>query len=98
MTTTNFEDAVDTLKTKEDIAKAYTLLKIRSEYIDSKLKSNFSVGDKVQFTNQNQVYVGSVKKINPRTISVDVTKINGSVLHFTAGWKVYPSSLTRIRS
>ncbi len=76
--------AVDSIEDLRDIQR--TITQRRSE-LESRGALNFKIGDSVKFTSRRHggIQVGTVKKINRKTIAVVVGNVT---------WRVTPSLLT----
>lgn len=100
---TNSQDIVAALKnpaivmSSDDIKVCWDLLKARHSNLQTLQAQSFRVGDRVEFDARGSTKKGVVRKINRKTITVDVTQKalfdTDSVRERVVQWKVAPSLL-----
>lgn len=77
------------IKTKDEIKELWSILKARNGQLNERAVHQFAKGDRVRFKGRySMILEGTVKKVNKKTVSVDAD--NGE------GWRVHPTSLTKI--
>ncbi len=76
---------------KAEINQAIAAIKLRQTYLARQASRSFMIGDAVQFTGRgNRTVVGTVIKVNPKTILVDSPS--------QGRWKVTASMLTSLEA
>lgn len=70
----------------DDLTRMGGMINARRSYLDTVATRRFSIGDPVDFDSKGVTYSGTVKKINPRTVIVEMD-------HLGPPWKVDASLL-----
>lgn len=86
MTPTTLAKQIRELSTLAEVTEVSRLLKVRWRHLQAEAVLQFSPGDHVTFVGRGTRQVGTVTKINTKSIGVNV---NGRQ------WKVSPSLLSR---
>lgn len=84
-----FSDLLDKTDA-DDLSRMAKTIKGRRRYLDGIAARRFSIGDPVTFESRGKTYSGAVKKINPRTIIVEMD-------HLGPPWKVDASLLRLVK-
>jgi len=88
--------AIDKLESDADCKEAWALVKVRWDTIERHAVLNFSIGDPVEWDSKKGcVKRGIVKRINQKSVTVDVKAKDGGDLFnkHDQTWKVAPSFL-----
>tara|TARA_Y100000310_G_scaffold201026_1_gene201108 strand:- start:827 stop:1093 length:267 start_codon:yes stop_codon:yes gene_type:complete len=76
------------LTSHDDLGRVYRAYVTRAKHLESRDVRNFHVGQAVEFDWHGTVHRGTVRKLNPKTIAVDLDVANGG-----GGVRVSPSVL-----
>jgi len=74
----------------DDLTRMGGMINARRRYLDAMAARRFSIGDPVDFESRGKTYSGVVKKINPRTVIVEMD-------HLGPPWKVDASLLRPVK-
>lgn len=87
ITKTEVEEYLWGIKTEAEIRELWDLLKRRKRQLDEKECRKFSVGTKVKWYHKGKNHVGTIKKVNRKTINVKEADL-------PMEWRIAPVHLT----
>lgn len=84
---------------KEQVTAAWEALRVRNRMLEAMATTQFAKGDTVEFTGRGgKTLRGVVKKINQKSVSVDVKQkrmLGNMGADYNVTWRVSPSLLKR---